>query len=387
MDMMKVSGRGVSEEIARLRHHAAILEDFGRLAADALGEDDLLGLATLHAARGTGSRHAAALRHRPKRGDLLLVAGVGWEPGIVGYAVVGAELASLPWLTFRTGQPAVANALPGDPTLRWSDVLQRHGIVSAANAPVLLDGEVWGVLEVDSDIPRRIAEDDVRFLRALAGTLGLALAALARRTSSGDPGSLEDAQVLLRELQHRSKNDLQLILSLLVSQRRQVTDEATRRRLTRLMDRITAIGVAYDQLSHGATTGAIGLDDYLGALCRNLAHRSESVRITTDLDPVSLPHVRAVPLGLVVNELVTNALKHAFPDGAPGTVKVGLRVHRDVGEVELTVADDGAGMGPPRPGSSGSELVRRLVGQVGGLLERPETERGTAFRITFPAAV
>ena len=94
-------------------------------------------------------------------------------------------------------------------------------------------------------------------------------------------------------------------------------------------------------------------------------------------------HERAVPLGLIVNELVTNALKYAFPDDRSGTIHVGFKnlVH---GEAVLYVRDDGIGMGPPRVGSSGTGLVQRLVQQLGGQMDREEVEQGTSFAVTFP---
>ena len=94
-------------------------------------------------------------------------------------------------------------------------------------------------------------------------------------------------------------------------------------------------------------------------------------------------HPLTVPLGLIVNELVTNALKYAFPDDQAGTIQVGFE-NLVQGEAVLYVRDDGIGMGPPRPGSSGTGLVRRLVQQLGGQLDREEVQQGTGFAITFP---
>jgi two-component system, sensor histidine kinase PdtaS len=102
-----------------------------------------------------------------------------------------------------------------------------------------------------------------------------------------------------------------------------------------------------------------------------------------DLAPLRLPHERAVPLGLVVNELVTNALKHAYPEDAGGVVRVTFAVTPE-GEGALFVCDDGIGMGPPREGSLGTDLVTRLVEQIGGQLEQMRQERGTGFCVRFP---
>ena len=382
--------------LERLRRYAGILSDFTRLAPDATDADALFHLACTGAGRGTGIRHVKAMRHRPDQGDLLVVAGFGWRPGVVGHATLGTDIASPPGQALQTRQPVVVEDLPNEPTVRYSSLLRDHGIVSVLNVPVAVDGDLWGVLEVDSDVPRHFGADDVIFLAALGNALGLALSAQAGARRAEERGAeaaraLADERTMLRELQHRAKNDLQLILSLLLMQRRRAKDPETARLLTHVMDRIAAVGMAHDQLAHpGSAAGAAGavpVADYLAALCGNLAHRREGVAIETALQPVTMPHGRAVPLGLIVNELVTNALKHAFPGDREGTVRVAFRAltgEEGTGEGELIVSDDGVGMGPPRPGSSGTDLVGRLVRQTGGTMERMDQAAGTGFRVTFP---
>jgi two-component sensor histidine kinase len=98
---------------------------------------------------------------------------------------------------------------------------------------------------------------------------------------------------------------------------------------------------------------------------------------------VELPHGEAVALALIVNELVTNALKYAFPDGRSGRIEVVFRTTRQ-GEGRLHVRDNGVGMGPPRAGSSGSELVGRLAQQLGGRIEPEDLPAGTGFAVCFP---
>ncbi|SHJ98853.1 Two-component sensor histidine kinase, contains HisKA and HATPase domains [Roseomonas rosea] len=375
-------------QLARVRRYGEILNDFGRMAAEASEAERLVQLACVQAARGIGIRHTKALRHRPESGDLLIVAGVGWRPGVVGHVSLGTDLASLPGQALRTRQPNIIDDLPHDPEFRYSAVLREHGIVSALNVPVAVDGDVWGVLEVDSDVPRRFGPDDVQFLSAMANTLGLALARRGGVTEVTEAAAdaarqLAQERMLRGELQHRAKNDLQLILSLLVMQRRRLPDTEARRIFGHVMDRVAAIGVAHDQLSLERGTGLIDVADYLQALCGNLSARREGVLIETALESVEMPHSRAVPLGLIVNELVTNALKHAFPEGREGVIRVEFEVPPGA-EARLCVRDDGVGMGPPRPGSSGTELVRRLVRQVGGRLEEMAQPRGAGFCVMFP---
>lgn len=390
--MISTMGNNVAtsheDQVARIRRYAEILTDFSRMASMASDVDRLLQLAVVQAARGISIGHSKIMRHRPEAGDLLIVAGIGWKPGVVGHALLGADFASPSGRALQTRQPVTIDDVPNDPEFRYSPVLREHGIVSALNVPVVMDGTVWGVAEVDSETPRHFGNDDVQFLSALANILGLALQSrmgmqrvveIEARTAA----ALVQERTLLAELRHRSKNDLQLILAMLVMQKRKQADEQARRGFSHIMDRVAAIGIAHDQLAPSGGAGMVELSDYLQALCGNLAQRRENVRIATTVTRIEMPHERAVPLGLIVNELVTNSLKYAFPGGSSGAVGVSF-VISSPGEGCLHVSDDGIGMGPPRPGGSGTDLVQRLVRQIGGRSERKEVEHGTSFTIHFP---
>jgi two-component sensor histidine kinase len=377
-----------NQQMARIRRYQEILTDFGRMAPDASDDSRVLNLACVQAARGIGIGHTKVLRFRPECGDLLIVAGVGWRPGVVGHAALGTDLASPPGRTFQTRQPTVIDDLPNDHEFRYSAVLRDHGIVSVLQAPIAVGGAMWGVMEVDSETLRHFGADDVQFLSALANILGLALhgrhslqqAALAEAAAAK---ALAQERTLLAELRHRSKNDLQLILAMLVMQKRKQPDKELNNGLNLLMDRVAAIGMAHDQLAPGRVAGMVELSEYLTTLCGNLAQRRESVRIEIAFAPTEMPHERAVPLGLVVNELVTNALKYAFPDDRSGRIEVLYEI-APLGQGRLTVRDDGIGMGPPRPGGAGTELVRRLIQQIGGWVERKDQAPGTCIEVTFP---
>lgn len=376
------------EQMARIRRYQEILTDFGRMAPDASDVDRLLQLACVQAARGIGIGHTKILRFRPEAGDLLIVAGIGWKPGTVGHATLGTDLASPPGRTFQTRQPTVVDDLPNDSDFRYSSVLRDHHIVSVLQAPIAVYGSMWGVMEVDSETRRHFGSDDVQFLCALANTVGLALHGRFGLQQAVDSGAvtartLQQERTLLMELRHRSKNDLQIILSMLVMQKRQQPLGAASGQFDALMDRVSAIGMAHDQLAPGRDAGRVELSDYLQALCGNLAQRRENVRVQAQVATMEMPHERAVPLGLVVNELVTNALKYAFPDGRSGCISVSFETDL-TGEGRLHVQDDGIGMGPPRAGGYGADLVRRLVAQIGGKLEYLECGPGTGITIRFP---
>jgi two-component sensor histidine kinase len=127
--------------------------------------------------------------------------------------------------------------------------------------------------------------------------------------------------------------------------------------------------------------------DYLKALCANIDPRRPHVTIDADFDAASMPLDRAVPVGLIVNELVTNSLKYAFDDEG-GIIRIAFRLNQVIGEAELSVGDDGRGMGPTRPGSFGLRLlVESLAGKLGGRVTNGDVPKGTMTTVAFPYSV
>jgi GAF domain-containing protein len=280
--------------MVRVRRYQEILTDFGRMAPDTSDISRLLQLACVQAAR---HRHHSfqdpALP--PRGGDLLIVAGAGWKPGVVGQASLESNLASPPGHALQTRQSVVIDDVPNDPEFRYAPVLRDHGIVSALNTPISVDGSVRGVLEVDSETPRYFGPDDTRVLSGLANILGLALHGrfgLTRAAEAAADATLALARdrTLLAELRHCSKNDLQLVLSMLVLQKRKQEDEQARRGFDHLLNRLPAISIAHDQLASSGEAGKVELAEYLRSLCGNLAQRRKNIEIVADLVPVELPH-------------------------------------------------------------------------------------------------
>ncbi len=152
------------------------------------------------------------------------------------------------------------------------------------------------------------------------------------------------------------------------------------------MDRVLAIGLAHDQLSFKDSAASVDMRDYLKALVANLDPRRPHITIDTHFDSASIPLDRAVPIGLIVNELMTNSVKYAFDEDG-GVISVSFHLNEGIGEAELCVSDNGRGMGPVRPGSFGLRLVESLARQLGGRLTTPETPKGTMTRLTFPYSV
>ncbi len=199
--------------------------------------------------------------------------------------------------------------------------------------------------------------------------------------------SLAEKELLLREVHHRVKNNLQVISSLLEMQADCIDDDQARAVYAVSQARIRSMALIHQQLYGASTLDRIDFGAYLEQLAVSLYQFHEGgpggVTIEAAADPVQLSIDQALTCGLIVNELVTNALKHAFSPERPGTVKVEFRQRN--GRHELTVTDDGVGLsGTPDPDSLGMSLVTALAEQLGGRLDI-RSDGGTTFFIAFPS--
>lgn len=181
--------------------------------------------------------------------------------------------------------------------------------------------------------------------------------------------ALDDKNTLLKELYHRVKNNLQLIISLFNLQARTLDDARAERVLLEAANRVRAMALVHERLYQSRTLGAVALDEYFGDLCEQLASAASAqqrgIVLALEVAPVDVGLDIAVPLGLLLNELVSNSLKHAFPDSRPGTVRVTLTVMPVTDQtLRLTVSDDGIGLPPPAARTSGATLGLRLVGAL-----------------------
>ncbi len=203
--------------------------------------------------------------------------------------------------------------------------------------------------------------------------------------------ALKEREVLLSEVHHRVKNNLQLVSSMLALQGRAVGAEA-KHALAEGQRRIDSIALVHEQLYGARNLSAVNLARYTEELVSELTRASgvsDRVRIELDLAEVELVPERAIPCALLVSELVTNALKHAFPGDRPGCLRVELARVPDA-RLRLAVRDDGVGLSGNFPGeqsrSFGLDLVAIFAAQLGAQL-RVEREAGTSFILEFREAV
>jgi two-component sensor histidine kinase len=201
--------------------------------------------------------------------------------------------------------------------------------------------------------------------------------------------SLREKEVLLQEVHHRVKNNLQVISSLISLQLRPIKDPVSREALQACPARVQSISLIHAMLYQSRDYANVPFSQYARELAGNIFHAvgTDPGRISLDLaiDEVMLPVDKAIPCGLILNELITNALKHGFPNDRRGSVRVELgRAGQD--QLRLSVEDNGVGMAPGletgQIGSLGMHLISALAEQLGAEFEM-SGDHGTSFRFTF----
>ena len=184
--------------------------------------------------------------------------------------------------------------------------------------------------------------------------------------------ALDDKNTLLKELYHRVKNNLQLIISMFNLQVRALPDPAARQALQEAAGRVRAMALVHERLYQSGTLTSIALEAYVGELCDQLAGAASALQrgidVRVEADPLQVGLDVAVPLGLLLNELVSNSLKHAFPGARRGSILVRLTRMQD-DAMSLTVEDDGVGLPPGFDRTSGKTLGLKLVSALGDQLQ------------------
>ena len=248
--------------------------------------------------------------------------------------------------------------------------------------PLLKQGELIGLLYLENTLAAGIfTPDRVAMLTLLASTAA----------TSMENASLEEKESLLQEVHHRVKNNLQLISSLLNLQASRIADPAVAELFADSRNRVRSMALVHENLYRAGNFARVPMAAHIGNLCAQLTRAygtdERKVALTANVQDIQLGLNRAVSCGLIVNELVSNALKHAFPGERTGQIRITLETTPQ-GRYAMTVADDGIGLPDDvdvaRADSLGLQLVDDLAHQLHGEVVA-RRERGTTFVVTFDA--
>ena len=363
-----------------------ILAALGVTALHGASFDELLDSTVRMAAQALRADFSKVLEYIPSEDRFLVRAGVGWEPGVVGVATVGADLASPAGYALRTGKPVISNHLENEERFRTPEILRQHGVHRAMNVILQGDGRPFGVLEVDSRSDDEFVEHDLAFLQGAANLLGMAIE--RERHERSLRAALDRHQVLLDEMNHRVKNSLMIVSGMLQLQASEVGDAVLTQHLTEAAQRVTAIGQVHDQLSRGSDVERMDIGRYIEAVCKDLDASVPHCAIRSEVQPgIEVASDRAISTALIVNELIANAAKYASSGRSGGEIRVRISAENN-DELVISVRDEGEGLPADfdlaRPKGLGMRLVMAFVGQLGGTLAVHAHDPGTEFVVTIP---
>lgn len=220
------------------------------------------------------------------------------------------------------------------------------------------------------------------FLFVLIGFTMSAVTEALRQTIAKLDRSEKTKGLLLDELAHRTKNDLAIVSSAITLQSHAASDPAVRDALNAANARVLVVAQAQERLRSEDGSSLVDLSDYVTSLCQGLGDLLRDVRpiaVRVHCDPLRVPSSVAVHVGLIVNELVTNSLKYAYPGERGGIIAV--EIHASGTQVEIGVADDGVGCPADAQPGLGSKLVRLLAKQLGGKVIREGANPGCRTRV------
>ena len=244
-------------------------------------------------------------------------------------------------------------------------------------------GELWAKVAIWQKNPVMVGTiTDVSDIRSNIETIELQDRQLQK--------SLDEKEVLLKEIHHRTKNNMMVVISMLDLQLAEIEDERTRIIFQEMEDRIRAMALVHEKLYQSQNLSEIDFESYIREIGESLVANmvlKNRARLELAIEPMSINIDVAVPLGLVINEIVTNSVKHAFPRGRQGEIYIRLEKNSS-GEIVLTVGDDGVGLPAEidvmESSSFGMQIISSLVTMQLSAKLRVDRRHGTRYSIVFP---
>jgi two-component sensor histidine kinase len=380
----------LTRHVEKLLRRERALADFGTFAFREPQLQAILDEAARVCAECLEVPFSKVCRFQPSQNDLLVVAGHGWDLGVVNFAISVADESSPQGRAFTTGKPQICPNIKAANTYTVPSFYGDHHILSTVDVLVAAKtGPPFGVLEVDSPYAAAFDEHDIDFLTGFANVLAEAVATAERALATKQDvlrmkELVTEKDTLSQELKHRVRNSLHLVYGLLTSELDGKHSEESIAAFRSIALRVMGLAQVFDHLLGVGMNKFINFGDYVQALCQNLPdlYDTTDIKLTSVVEPLRLDLEDATALGIVITELVNNAYLHAFPDGI-GAISVGLRL--SPGQALLSVSDNGIGFVEIETSRRGMGLIRRFVDQVGATLSLV-SDHGSTWTITMAVA-
>jgi two-component sensor histidine kinase len=362
-----------------------ILSELGVISLQGAEIDALLTATVRLVAEGLPSEFCKVLEFSAAENCFTVRAGVGWGPDVIGVAKVGADLASPAGFALKTGKPVISNHLENEQRFRTPELFARYNISRAMNVILQGNGTPFGVLEVDSQSPGDFTEQDIPFLQGAANILGMAIE--RERTQRLLKSALERHQVLLKEMNHRIKNSLAMVISMLRLQAKDGGLLSAAEHLEAAAVRVHAVARSHERLYQTDDVEHLDIGNYIEQTCRDFDESSDHCEIHIDAQhDIMIATDRAIPIALMVNELITNAVKHAYAGQPVCNIWVGLKRNGDT--IQVSIRDEGIGLPSnfdlTKTKGLGMRLIKAFQQQLEATLAVTPQPSGTEFVVTIP---
>ena len=390
----------MKKNIAKILRQQTAIAEFGSYAFGEKNVARILEQACIICSDLLAANFSKICEYNKRTKQLVVVAGHGWNEGVIGYTYALADKTSPQVRAFETGMPVFSH-VKNSKEFQFPPFYKEHKVLSTIDIIIKGKKNPYGVLELDSIKRNAFDEYDINFLTSFANILSQAISSakktkvLKQSIKRRDLLILEKSalirqkSLLTAELHHRVRNNLQIIHGMLVSRMEELgTDEdLSHMTLRKIASRVMAMAHVYDQLLISGSEKGISIAAYMNALIEEITQIYGSLRpkvsLERTIDEIELNLDRASVLGLIVTELLTNAYMHAFPDGI-GKIMIALKhiPHRKTSQ--LVVSDNGIGFDEFKQSKrTGIKLIRMLVEQLEGKIEI-SVDSGSNFAVEFP---
>ena len=377
---------GIEQMVKRQR----VLADFGEFA---LRSEDLTEVLTeacrlVSVALATDLAKVLEIEQDGDNSVLLVRAGVGWQPGVVGVVRLPMGEHSSETYAIKQAEPLVMADISKEKRFDIPAFMIEAGVCGIVNVPIFLPGgKPYGLLQVDSREAWDPQEEDVAFLRTYATILGPVIDRLHKVHALRE--ALDKNVTLLHELQHRIKNNIGAITGLVHMRMRKTTSQEARDELGIVGERIETLRLVHEHVYAARNSDRLSLRQYATELLEGLLtlHQDVPVRLDLKIDDLVVPTDVAIPLGLILNEFTTNSMKYAFHGMDQSDRLIALEAYKRDDRLWIKISDNGKGLPPEakesRPGhGTGMALIAGLARQIRA---KPDwsSEYGTALCLEF----
>ena len=359
----EIDARKRAEELLKARaSQQAAVSMLGQKALNNVGLYALMNDVVVDIAKTLDVEFAKVMKLLSDGSGLLLLAGVGWQDGLVGNVIIGPGNDTQAGYTLENSTPVIVENLEEETRFHGPQLLLDHEIVSGMSVVIGDRLKPFGILSAHTCKQRTFTSDDIHFLLSIANVLASEIERKSREEAI--EVALREKEILLKEIHHRVKNNMQVISSLLSLQANKLEDRQILEAFTEAESRVRSMALVHEILYQSDNISEIDLQKYFERLIWHIVDifngQATNIETTIKARGVKLGIDQAISCGLIVTELLTNSFKYAFPQENTGRIKINAEREKN-NTIVMTVSDNGIGLPLNFDPSTARTLGLRLV--------------------------